>query len=86
MLDENKFNELKKEYKNILEKLASPELISDFRKLEELSKKESHIKKIIEKNEELIGAKKNISENENINNYIQFYILFNTLCQQLTTI
>ncbi|HCU48070.1 TPA: peptide chain release factor 1, partial [Patescibacteria group bacterium] len=66
MLDENKFNELKKEYKNILEKLASPELISDFRKLEELSKKESHIKKIIEKNEELIGAKKNISENENI--------------------
>ena len=57
---------IKKEYDEILNQLSSPELISDWDKFEELSKKKRHLEKIIEKQKEIDQIKKEIEENRSI--------------------
>lgn len=58
--------EIKKEYPNLLQQLSNPELISDWEKFQELSKKRAFYEKIIEKEKEIqeIGSK--IEENRTI--------------------
>ena len=55
---------VKKEYQTILEKLGDPELISDWEKFEELSKRKSFLEKIIEKEKEIEDLKNKIEENK----------------------
>jgi len=55
---------IKKEYDYILNQLSDPELISNFEKLEELSKKKNFLEKIIEKDREIEKIKNNIEENK----------------------
>lgn len=57
---------LKKEYAKILEDLGSPELLSDWEKFEELSKKKTALEKTIERIEEIENIKKEINENKAI--------------------
>jgi len=58
------FEAIKKEYEEILEKLSDPELISDWKKFEELSKKKNELEKIIEKQKEIEEIEKKINENK----------------------
>jgi peptide chain release factor 1 len=58
--------EVKKEYSEILNQLSDPELISNWEKMEELSKRKAALEKIIEKNNELIDVEKKIAENTEI--------------------
>ena len=57
---------VKKEYKEVLEKLNDPELISNWEKLEQLNKKRVFLEKIIQKGEELAAIEKQIKESEAI--------------------
>ncbi len=61
MLD---FKELNEEYQALLEQLSNPELISDWEKFEELSKKKKGLEKIIEKQKEIEEIKNKIEENK----------------------
>ena len=58
--------DVKKEYDEILQKLSDPELISDWGRFEELSKRKAHLEKIIEKQKELEDLKNKIEENKTI--------------------
>lgn len=58
--------EIKKEYQAVLNELGDPELISDWQKMEELSRKKVRLEKLIEKNDELTELKSKIAENEEI--------------------
>jgi peptide chain release factor 1 len=58
--------EVKKEYSEILNQLSDPELISNWEKMEELSKRKAALEKIIEKNNEMIDVEKKIAENTEI--------------------
>ena len=55
---------IKREYNQLLEELTSPELISDWEKFEELSKKKRELEKIIEKLKEAEEIEKQIQENK----------------------
>ena len=57
---------IKKEYNDVLNQLSSPELISDWPKFEELSKKKKMLEKIIDKQKELDDLRSQIKENETI--------------------
>jgi peptide chain release factor 1 len=57
---------LKKEYENILSQLSNPELVSDWEKFEELNKRKNYLEKIIEKQEEIQGLKKQLGESRAI--------------------
>src|SRR3989344_2859949 len=57
---------IKREYDEILNQLSSPELISDWEKFEELSKKKRHLEKIMEKQKEIDQIKKEMEENKSI--------------------
>lgn len=57
---------IKKDYDKILQQLTNPELISNWEKFEELSRKKSHYEKIIAKEEELADLQKKIEENKTI--------------------
>ena len=59
-------SELKKEYQEILNKLSDPELISDWEKFEELSKRKTSLEKTIEKEKEIEDIKNQIEENRAI--------------------
>ncbi len=59
-------SEIKKEYDEILNKLSDPELISDWEKFEEFSKKKAFLEKIIEKEKEIKDVKNQIEENRAI--------------------
>ncbi len=59
-------SELKKEYDEILNKLSDPELISDWEKFEEFSKRKTFLEKIIEKEKEIKEIKNQIEENRAI--------------------
>jgi len=50
--------ETKEEYENLLSQLSNPELISNFEKFEELSKKKKKLEEIIEKGEEIKRKKR----------------------------
>jgi len=58
--------EIKKEYDALTEQLSDPELISNYEKLEELSKKKRKLEKIIEKQKEIEEIKKQIEESKTI--------------------
>lgn len=58
--------EAKKEYNEIIEQLQDPEIISDFTKFEELSKRRKDLEKIIEKSKELDETTARIAENKAI--------------------
>jgi len=60
--------EVKKDYDEILKKLTDPELISDFEKFQQLSKKKERLEKILEKLEEIKNLEREIKENEMISN------------------
>jgi len=57
---------IKKDYEQILEQLSNPELISDWEKGEELTKRKNYLEKIIEKDKELQEIKNKIEENKAI--------------------
>lgn len=61
-----KLEEIKKEYEKILKQLTKTELISNWEKFEELSKKKGYFEKIITKNEELEKIQNKIEENKAI--------------------
>lgn len=60
------FQNVQKEYEELLEKLADPELISDWEKFETLSKRKNYLEKIIEKENEIKEIKNKIEENKSI--------------------
>lgn len=55
---------VKKEYDEIIQKLSNPELISDWQKFEELTKRKNFLEKIIEKEKEIQEIKNKIEENK----------------------
>ena len=57
---------IKEEYEEILQKLSDPGLISDWKKLEVITKKKIFLEKIITKQEELRETKSKIEENKSI--------------------
>ncbi len=59
---------LRKEYEDTLSQLSDPELISDWKKFEELSKKKKKLENIIEKQELILEIEKQIEENKAIIN------------------
>jgi len=56
-------NDLKKEYNEILDQLKNPDLVSDWDRFEELSKKKKDLDEIMEKAGELEDLEKRIDEN-----------------------
>jgi len=58
------FKKTNEEYESLLEQLSNPELISDWEKFEELSKKKQELEKIIEKQKEIEEIKNKIEENK----------------------
>ncbi len=56
----------KEEYEELLNQLSDPELISDWEKFEELTKRKSYLEKIIEKEKEIQELKNRIEENRSI--------------------
>ncbi|MFH1894894.1 MAG: peptide chain release factor 1 [Patescibacteria group bacterium] len=57
---------LKKEYEKLLKQLGSPELLSDWEKFQELSKRKNFLEKIFEKEKEIIETGNKIKENQAI--------------------
>jgi len=57
---------IKKEYHDLGEKLTNPDLISDWEKFQELSKKRAQLEKIVKKAEELEEVREHIEENSQI--------------------
>ena len=57
---------IKKQYQEIIEQLSDPELISDWEKFEELTKRKERLEKIIEKEKEIQDLKNKIEENKGI--------------------
>jgi len=55
---------IKKEYDELLNQLGNPELVSNWEKYEELSKRKGVLEKIIEKEREIQETKKRIEENK----------------------
>lgn len=55
---------IKKEYDELLIQLSSPELVSNWEKFEELSKRKGFLEKIIEKEKEIQEIKKRVEENK----------------------
>ena len=58
--------EIKREYEEVLKKLSDPELISDWERFEEISKRKSFLEKIIAKDEEIKEVKNKIDESKSI--------------------
>jgi len=61
-------DKIKKEYGELLNQLSNPELVSDWEKFEELSKRKKDLDKIIDKNKEIEEIDKRILENKIILN------------------
>lgn len=57
---------LKEEYNELLNQLGDPELISDWERFEELSRRKNFLEKVIEKDKELKEMEKKIEENKTI--------------------
>lgn len=57
---------IKKQYDEVLQQLSDPELISNWEKFEELTKRKSFLEKTIEKEKELKELKNKIEENKSI--------------------
>jgi len=61
-------DKIKKEYDELLSQLSDPELVSDWEKFEQLSKRKKDLDKIIDKDKEIQEIDKRISENKVILN------------------
>lgn len=61
-----KLEKLKEEFDELAKKLSDPELFSDFKKSQDLLKRHSELKQIIELNNELEETSKNIKENKQL--------------------
>jgi peptide chain release factor 1 len=59
---------IKKEYEELLDQLSDPELISNWEKFEELTRRKSYLEKIIEKEKEAEEVKNRMEENRAILN------------------
>ena len=57
---------IKKEYNELLEELASPELISDWEKFQNLTKRKNFLEKIIDRQKEISEIDNKIKENQSI--------------------
>ena len=57
---------LKKEYEELTQKLADPEIISRWEEFQEISKRRGYIEKIIKKQEETLALQKQLAENNQI--------------------
>ncbi|MCH7551858.1 peptide chain release factor 1 [Patescibacteria group bacterium] len=60
------FEELQQEYQALLKELQDPELISDYQRFYELSKRKTKIEKILKKKEELENIKTQLTENQGL--------------------
>jgi peptide chain release factor 1 len=60
------FEKLKKEYKKLVQELNSPELISDWERFENISKRKKKLENVIQKSEELEKTIKEEEESESI--------------------
>lgn len=60
------FSDLKKEYEELSKQLSSGEIISDRRKLREVSQRYNQLKEIVERQEKIKKLELNICENENL--------------------
>lgn len=60
------YESAKAEYDKLIERLGDPELISDWEKFEELSKKKAYLEKLLEKAQELHEVEQAIKENLSI--------------------
>ena len=58
--------EIKKEYDSVIEELSDPEVVSDWQKFEELSKKKKSLERLVEKFKEIEDIEKKIKENKAI--------------------
>ena len=56
----------KKQYEEILQRLSSPELLSDLEKFEELSREKKRLEEIVSKYDELLDLKNKLEENKEI--------------------
>ncbi len=56
--------DIKKEYQDILNQLSDPELVSDWERFEQLSKKKKELEKIVEKQKEIEEIEKKVKENQ----------------------
>jgi peptide chain release factor 1 len=80
------FEEVKKEYDELLNQLSDPELISNWDKFEELNKRKLFLEKIIEKEKEIKDLRSRIEENNEIiksNEDVELYSLAATEIGQL---
>jgi len=59
-------DDIGKKYNEVLEQLSDPELISNWEKFEELTKKKENLEKIFEKDKEIKEIKNKIEENKDI--------------------
>jgi len=62
------FEDIKKQYDELLEQLSDPELISDLERFEDLSREKKKIENLLEVHKELNEVKKSIAENKSILN------------------
>lgn len=58
------FEEAKKEYQELLQKISDPDLISNWEKFQELSQKKNYLEKIIDKQKGIEEIKNRIKENQ----------------------
>jgi len=56
--------EIKKEYESLLQQLSDPELISNWEKFQELTKRKTFLEKVIDKEKEIEEIKNRIKENQ----------------------
>jgi len=62
------FEEAKREYEEIIKQLSDPELISDWEKFEDISRRKKELEKIVDKKKEIDDTRKQIEENKSILN------------------
>ncbi len=64
--EEMNFEELQQEYQALVQELQDPELISDYQRFYELSKKKTKLEKILKKKEELEDIRSQLIENQEL--------------------
>ncbi|HEB01589.1 MAG TPA: peptide chain release factor 1 [Candidatus Portnoybacteria bacterium] len=62
----NQLESIEKEYDQVSKKLSQPQIITDSKKFQELSQRESQLRKLVEKYREFKKVEQNLAENEEI--------------------
>ena len=65
-MNERDIEIIKQEYNSLLQQLSNPELVSDWERFEEVSKRKNFLEKVIEKSEQLKELEAKIVENKSI--------------------